>query len=66
MLCVTALPAYSLSSPMPKMALWRVVTTVIGITVELAVIVLVFPVTARWVGPSESGYMVSCCKCWCL
>lgn len=42
-----ALPGYADDHPMPVLAMWRLACTAIGIAVELAVALLVFPVTAR-------------------
>ena len=42
-----ALPGYAHTHPMPVLALWRLACTAIGLAIELAAALLVFPVTAR-------------------
>lgn len=42
-----ALPGYAHTSPMPVLALWRLACTAIGLAIELAAALVVFPVTAR-------------------
>ena len=46
-LALTALPGYQSDEPMPSIALWRAVATTLGVALEVAVVALVLPVTAR-------------------
>ena len=50
-----ALPGYAHDSPMPVLALWRLANTAIGIALELAIALLVFPVTARSVAHATAA-----------
>ncbi|KFM23698.1 hypothetical protein F751_0912 [Auxenochlorella protothecoides] len=46
-LAVVALPGYHTPTPMPEVALWRLVTTVLGVAVNMLCATALFPVTGR-------------------
>jgi hypothetical protein len=48
---LTALPGYETDAPLPKVALWRTIATAFGVALEVVVVSLVLPVTARSAQP---------------
>jgi hypothetical protein len=59
---LSALPGYESDAPLPKVALWRTIATAFGVALEVVVVSLVLPITARSAQPGAR--LPACLPAW--